>query len=367
MTEEMLPESDRIDTAPHPRETLQLIGQSKAEASFLEAYASGRLHHAWIIGGSRGIGKATLAWRIARFLLSTEPSGMFGGPEGLSTPKDHPVIRRIAALAEPGVFICRRPWDPKAKRLKTAITVDEVRKLKSFFTLSAADGGWRIAIVDAADELNNAAANALLKILEEPPEKAMVILVSHQPSKLLPTIRSRCRMLRCETLSAKDIAAAMANAGFENMQSDALAELSGGSPGDAIQLIADDGVEVYKQIIGILGKAPNMPRPAINALADSCVSRNNQAHYATVTALINLAIVRLARHGNGVVFGAAAPDEPAVFQLLSSRESQARIWADLQQNLTTRIAHARAVNLDPALVILDTFLKIETAAAQAMR
>lgn len=367
MSDEDIPEPDRIDSAPHPRETLNLIGQSPAEDAFLAAYNTGRLHHAWLIGGPRGVGKATLAWRIARFLLTVEEGGMFGSPLDISTPADHPVTRRINALAEPGIFICRRPWDPKTKRLKKAITVDEVRKLKSFFTMSATDGGWRIAIVDAAEELNGAAANALLKILEEPPEKAMILLVSHQPSKLLPTIRSRCRMLRCDTLAPDELARVLSQTGFETDNPDALAELSIGSPGDAIRLISGGGLEIYRQIIDIIRAAPSINRPALSSLADTCAARGNVEHYQSVINLIELALVRMARHGAGVSMKAATPNEMAVFQNLSNTEKQSRIWAQLQQDLTARITHAVAVNLDPAQVILDTFLKIESAAAQALK
>ena len=367
MTDDEIPEPDRIDGVPHPRENKTLIGQDRAGESFLDAYNSGKLHHAWLIGGPRGVGKATLAWRIARFLLTTEPNNMFGPPTDLAAPDDHPVTRRINALAEPGVYICRRAWDQKKKRLKTVITVDEVRKLKSFFTLSATDGGWRVAIVDAAEELNSAAANALLKVLEEPPKKAIILLVSHQPAKLLPTIRSRCRMLRCETLGADDLLQVLEQAGFETKNPQALAELSIGSPGDAIRLISGNGLETYQNIISILAKAPNLPRPALTALGNQCAARGNAEFYASVITLIELALVRMARHGAKAAMAAAAPQETDVFQKLCQSESQSRIWAELQQQLTARIAHAVAVNLDPAQVILDTFLKIESAAARALR
>ncbi|MEO0914127.1 MAG: DNA polymerase III subunit delta', partial [Pseudomonadota bacterium] len=138
MVDEALPEADRLEGAPHPRHTASLYGQGAAEAAFLEAFASDRLHHGWLLTGPRGIGKATLAWRIARLLLEERDAGLFGGPpETLAVPPDAPVFRQVAALAEPRLALCRRAWDEKTKRLKTALTVDEVRKLKSFFALSA--------------------------------------------------------------------------------------------------------------------------------------------------------------------------------------------------------------------------------------
>jgi DNA polymerase-3 subunit delta' len=200
MTTETLPEPDRVEGAPHPRHTSELFGQSAAEAEFLDSFNSDRMHHAWLIAGPQGVGKATLAWRIAKFLLAqpADKGGMFGGqaparPDSLQIEPDHPVARRVGALSEPRLFLCRRPWDEKGKRLRQNITVEETRKLKSFFTLSATDGGYRVAIVDAADEMNTAAANALLKILEEPPEKTVLLLVSHHGRYGGCTVEGRVR------------------------------------------------------------------------------------------------------------------------------------------------------------------------------
>ena len=151
------PEPDRISGAPHPRDTLRLIGQSEAENNFLAAFNSNRLHHGWLINGPRGVGKATLAWKIARFLLATpdDDGGMFAAPppQNLDIPDSHPVAHRLAALTESRLFLLRRPYDEKAARLKQDITVDEVRKMKSFFALSAADGGRRVAIIDKAGKV----------------------------------------------------------------------------------------------------------------------------------------------------------------------------------------------------------------------
>src|SRR5690606_31318392 len=164
-----IPEPDRVPGAPHPRMTNRIVGQDHAIADFIEAAKGGRLHHAWLLTGPRGVGKATLAWAIARWLISGAESG------DLSVAEEDPTARRIRALSEPGLQLIRRPWDDKAGRLRTEITVDEIRKLLSFFHLSSSEGGWRIAIVDAADEMNTAAANALLKVLEEPPANGLIL------------------------------------------------------------------------------------------------------------------------------------------------------------------------------------------------
>ena len=190
-----------VPGAPHPRDTVRLIGQATAEAAFLDAFTSGRLHHAWLLTGPRGVGKATLAWRIARFLLATpdpDPDDMFGvpAPTSLDVDPEHPVARRIAAGAEPGLKSVNRTENENTRRLRDQIVIDDIRALSGFFQLSAADGGRRVVIIDAADEMNPNAANALLKMLEEPPARTTLLLVCHQPSRLLPTIRSRCRTLR---------------------------------------------------------------------------------------------------------------------------------------------------------------------------
>lgn len=360
--DDALPEPDAVAGAPHPRHAGQVFGQSHAEAAFLEAFNGGRMHHAWLISGPKGVGKATLAWQIARFLLTQEGESLFGPPGDLAVDPSAPVIARMAALAEPRLLLCRRPYDLKTKRLKTAITIDEVRKLKGFFNLSAADGGWRVAIVDAADELNSAAANGLLKILEEPPEKVVILLVAHQPSKLLPTIRSRCRSLRCDTLAEADMGKVLAQVGHSGSMSPALAMLSGGAPGQAIRLLADDGLKLYGQIIGLIGTAPGLDRGLALALADKCAARGNESTYALMIELITLALVRLARHGAGMPMIEAANGELTLAEKLSATAHQSRIWANLQQEISAKTTHARAVNLDPAQVILDMFIQIDKAA-----
>mgnify|MGYP000123740563 CR=1 FL=1 len=189
-----IPEPDRVPGAPHPRMTARVIGQDEAVRDFVEASRGGRLHHAWLLTGPRGIGKATLAWSIARWLLAGTDS------DDLSVPGNAPAARRLAALSEPNLQLVRRPWDDKANRLRAEIPVEEIRRLLSFFHLSAAEGGRRIAIIDTADDMNTAAANALLKVLEEPPRDGLILMIAHQPARLLPTIRSRCRTLRLNPL-----------------------------------------------------------------------------------------------------------------------------------------------------------------------
>jgi DNA polymerase-3 subunit delta' len=374
MSEDTLPEPDRIDGAPHPRETATVIGQAEAEAQFLDAYTSGRLHHAWLLTGPEGVGKATLAWQIARFLLHQPPPdegpGLFGDPSPmpttLATDPNSPISRRMLAMAEPRLHLVRRGANDKGDRLMTRIGVDEVRKLGGFFALSAADGGWRVVIVDAVDEMNVNAANALLKILEEPPRHAVIVMISHQPARLLPTIRSRCRSLRLASLPPQDLADAVAAAGFE-VPSDpaALAELAGGSAGRAVRLLSAGGLDLYRDLVALMSGCPRMDRPSALALADRAAARGATERLDLTFFLIDLAIARLARSGAGHPPAAeAAPGEAALLRRLSPDPAAARIWADLQTRLSARTAHGRAVNLDPATLILDTLVRINETAGQ---
>lgn len=353
-----IPEPDRLEGAPHPRETATLFGHAAAETAFLDALAGGRMPHAWLIAGPRGIGKATLAWRIARFMM-TRTGNTGGTPDSLHVPPDAPVFRRVAALAEPGITICRRGWDEKTKRLKTQLTVDEVRALKAFFQMTAADGGWRVAIVDAADEMNRSAANALLKILEEPPARSLILLVCHRPALLLPTIRSRCRMLRLGPLGPDHLARALAAAGATASRDPLLAALSAGSVGEAIRLAESDGPALYGRILTLLGDAPRMDRPQILALADAATGRPNEARYDLTLRLTAQALARIARAGASGDIAKLTEPEARIAARLCPAAAQARRWAGVLQTVTATGAHARAVNLDPGQVILDMFLSIE--------
>lgn len=362
-----LPEPDRVEGAPHPRETAELFGQAAAERSFLDAYTSGRLHSGWLITGPRGVGKATLAWKIATFLLAEAPDdGLFGSPPppaSLHVDPDHPDARLVQSGAHPRLLVVRRPYDEKTKKLKTEITVDAVRDMKGFFHLSAADGGRRVVIVDAADEMNRSAANAILKELEEPPENTTILLIAHQPSRLLPTIRSRCRELRCAPLGTTDFAAALDQAGQTTSSADALQVLAGGSAGDAVILLNHDGLARYAEIVALFDKLPNVQRPAALALANACVGAANATRYALTLDLIDQFLSRTARAGlMGAPVNQGAPGEALLLGRLCPDDRASRAWAQLQQDLSTRVRHGKAVNLDPAALILDIVFKIEDTA-----
>ena len=273
---------------PHPRETLTLHGHVEAEHAFLDAYRGGRMPHAWLIGGARGIGKATLAYRMARFVFAHPDPAIpaVQNAESLALPADNPAVRRIAAQGHSDLLALERVEDDKGK-MSTVIPVDMVRKTIGFFGSTAGEGGWRVCIVDSADELNAAGANALLKILEEPPAKCLLLVVSHAPGRLLPTIRSRCRRLALRPLSPEDVARSLADA----LQRDAgepdikaAATASDGSVARALDLLGGTALKVREQVNTLLGALPTVNPRDLHALGDA-LGRDESAFAAFVDAV----------------------------------------------------------------------------------
>ncbi len=271
----------------------------------------------------------------------------------------------MAALSEPRLMLVRRGADERGN-LKTEITVDEVKRLRGFFQLSATDGGRRAVIVDPADEMNPAAANALLKSLEEPPKDTTFLMVCHQPTRLLPTIRSRCRTLRCPALTPEDLDAALAQAGIAQPGDPAaLAALAGGSAGEAVRLVNLGGLALWSDLLALMQGAPGLDRSAALKFSEGFAGRAMEPRFDLVLTLIDLMLARLARAGiDPGHTGAIDPDETALLARLSPSPDAARAWAELAQALSARTRHGKAVNIDPASLILDALVKIDAEAGE---
>ena len=269
-----------------PRETTALFGHEAAETTLLAAYRSGRIAHAWLIGGAKGIGKATLAYRMARFVLAhPDPRApAVQNAETLQVSEENPVARKIAGGSHGGLLTLERTANDKGV-MRTVITVDETRETISFFGSTAAAEGWRVCIVDTVDELNPNAANALLKVLEEPPERSLFLLVSHAPARVLPTIQSRCRKLALRPLSVEDVARAVAESTGRAASDAALieaADAAEGSVGRATMLIAGDALGLQQRTAALLATLPHVDPRALHALGDALGSNDRTAIAAFV-------------------------------------------------------------------------------------
>lgn len=312
---------------PEPRANPDLLGHASAEAILLDAMRSGRLHHAWLLLGQGGIGKATLAFRFARRLLAgIPPPG-----EGMALPLQNPVFRRVAAGSHADLLTVERSWDEKRKKLRGEIVVDDVRRIAGFLRRTPAEGGWRIVVLDGAEDLNRNAANALLKVLEEPPPRAMLLLVCAAAGMLPSTIRSRCRRLRLAPLAEADVATLLGRAMPERSAAERarLALLGEGSVGRALELAAGDGVAVADLVTRALAEPARLSLRDALATADA-LGRDDEAFatFMDLTRASLAAAVRAAARGRAdaaqsrMVGDRALADWVAVWQALGTLKNE---------------------------------------------
>lgn len=282
MFERMAPEQhDTLDGVPEPSENPHLFGHGDIANLIAAAYRTGKLPHALLLAGPQGIGKATLAFHLAYHLLRNPTPAQ--APEKLATPDpSSSLFRQIAMGSHPAILHLTRPQNDKTKTFKTVLTVDEVRKVNRFLSMTSHDGGYRVVIVDPADDMNTNAANALLKNLEEPPAKTLFVLITHSPGALLPTIRSRCQTIRLSPLDQDDLMQALAHA--ESPPPDngearhALAARAGGSARNAIILTQYGGLEIAEAIDGILA-ASRLDVASAYKLADAVAGKDRSIQF----------------------------------------------------------------------------------------
>ena len=311
-------------SAPEPRANPILLGHETAERTLLGAIRFGRVHHAWLISGPEGIGKATLAFRFARRLLAGHTSAD-AADASLALDPAHPVFRRVVAGGHADLLTIERAYDERTKRRKRDIAVDDVRKINGFMALTPAEGGWRVAVIDGAEDLNQNSANALLKILEEPPARAVLILVCSAPGRLPPTIRSRCRPLRLSALSDTVMRELLALYLPERSQDDRdrLITLGEGSIGRALAMADEDGIAVAAMVDNLLAALPNVPLSRGHEVADALGRSDTGFHLFTDQLIAGIgALVR------DTVRGRADPEQQRLAGLLPLEA-----WGELWQGL----------------------------------
>lgn len=347
----------------HPRRAAQCLGHDLPESRFLDAYNAGRLHHAWLLHGPKGVGKATFAYRAARFLLAddkAERGGMFGAaapPTTLDRSPEDPGCRRAVAGSHADLFTAE-PDQPGRQ-----ILVEAARSLVQFFHLTAGEGAWRVALIDAADDLHRSAANILLKLIEEPPPSTVILLVSHNPGRLLPTIRSRCARLAFEPIGDAQAARILTDRRPEAPTDDVAAavRLAGGSPGRALALLDGGGAAVVTALGQALAGRRGEGTLAAEGFAAGVARNPFQYGIAGETLLAWLAT---AARPAGAPTAAGLTQELADMATLAGRLGS-KPWIDLYGHAADRLERARAVNLDPAQTLVDILARAQALLARA--
>ncbi len=353
-----------------PRANSRLIGQQAAERTLRSAFEGGAMAHSWLISGPKGIGKATFCFRMARFVLmqGTAAGGLFGddaavpGGEGVWTDPTSPTFKRVAASGHTDLLSVERSLNDKGK-LRNEIVVDDVRKIGRFMRLTAGEGGWRVVVIDCADEMNRNAANAVLKVLEEPPPRALLLLVSHNPGRLLPTIRSRCSRLSLSPLSDATVAELLEKyeSGLTPDDAATIARLSDGSIGTALSLAEAGGLDLYRSVTALLADLPRLNTSKLHDFSEKLGRAGAEKTYHTAMAQLTGWLVRIIRFS---AKRSCAPGVPENEQQILSRLSAAaglERWLEVWENTNTLMERADAVNLDRAQVVLSVFLSIERA------
>lgn len=328
-----------------PRITEKLHGHGEALAGMLADWKEGTLAHGWLISGARGIGKATLAYHFARAVLSGEE------PQYL-TP-EHKVFRRVAAGSHTDLLVVEPKFDEKKDEKAREISVEQAREVSQFLSKTAGESEWRVVIIDAVDELNIAGANAILKILEEPPAKSVILLISHNSGRLLPTIRSRCRSLRLKALEQKAFNAVLRQAlpELEAEQGAALWSLAGGSPGLAVELHEADAMGLYEAMVALLSSAPSMDSGALHRFAESIGTGRVHQNWKLFTHLVLVLLERIALTASGRPPVPVSEEEGMVLSGLAGLHGP-HVWAGKWQQVAEQFLLAERLHLDYKQVVI---------------
>lgn len=366
---EALPEADRFGEFPHPRMTARLYGHAATEAMLADAVASGRMHHGWLISGPEGIGKATLAYSLARTLLARPEDRRRTDQVPLAVDPASSAFRQVAALSHPAMLILRRPWDSKGKRHTAGIPVDEVRRLRSFLGHTGEAGSNRVVLVDTADDLGTAAANALLKSLEEPPPATIFILITSEPGGLLPTIRSRVRKLDLAPLGPDDLKAAAQQA--IGATADArvpapgdwpkLVDLAQGSVRRALAVSSSGGLKLYDDARRMLELLPKVDWAAVHKLGDDLGGAAAEQSFDAFFQFLTDLVARLIRVRAGG--GGTADDQKLAGRLIG--DGKLAEFAEFWTWLVRTKAETKLLNLDKKGLILATADRLASLSAPA--
>lgn len=362
--------SDKIAGAPHPMLANEIIGHSSQKLSFLNSFASNRLPQCWLLAGDMGIGKASFAWLIAKFLLTTkyQPADLKidlteTNINSILEPQSGSTLNRIISGSEQRVYIVRRGYNEKRKAFFKNISIEDVRKLQSYCSLSIADGGKRIIIIDTADDLNKSSSNALLKLLEEPPKNTIFLLISHQPNLLLPTIKSRCQKLSFSNLDQTDLGAVLTAIGCKIEPSDevSLSILSKGSAGAACRLINSNCINLYRDILNIASLLPNLNTNKILQLSQNYFAKAKPSEFEIFIEMMQHFFSRLCKTGvmQKPVLPSVTDNEAKIMKSLCPNLKSARLWSEAANISLAKLNKGYLLNIDIESLILDAFIYLE--------
>lgn len=361
----VIPESDRLGEWPHPRETRVLYGHGLALEELKRNLQGGHMPHGWLISGPGGIGKATFAYHLAREVLNGAVNG--GGIPAAEQPHREHTDRLVAALSHPRLFVLRRPWQAQAQKFGMSIPIAEIRRLRHFLTTTAGEG-WRVVIVDSADDLNVNSVNALLKSLEEPPPRTLFLLVSASPGRLPPTLISRCARVRLRPLSASDMTAAVRAAfvaidreppGQEQLQK--LLAVAKGSPRRALELAEGQGLRVHDLLQAIFSGLPRVDYASVHHIIEMLGNPKSGIDEAFFLQLLQDTL-------HASIRDALVHEHPAhgmAAQMGITHRHGLALWGELWETVSQMRAEAERLNLDRAAVVLTIFAEIERTARQA--
>ncbi len=362
--------SDKLAGAPHPMQAKEIIGHTSQKISFLNFFASNKIPQCLLLTGDKGIGKASFAWLIAKFLLTTkyEPADLKidlneSNISSLLEPQDSETLNRIIAGTEQRVYIVRRGFNEKRKTFFKNISIEDVRNLQSYCSLSITNGDKRVIIIDSADDLNKSSGNALLKLLEEPPKNTFFLLISHQPSLLLPTLKSRCQKLSFSNLNQTDLQTVLTKIGCVIVPSDevSLSILSNGSAGAACTLINSNCINLYQDILNIASSLPNLRTDKTLQLSQNYFAKKKPNEFEIFLEMMQHFFSRLCKTGamQKPVLPSVTDDEIKIMKNLCPSLRTANLWSEAANITLTKLNRGYHLNIDIESLILDAFIYLE--------
>lgn len=347
-----------VDGDHPPRYTRALIGHERAQSDFLDALQGNRLPHAWLLSGPEGIGKASFAYMVARALLSSESPQAI---QSLSPVSDTPETRLIENSVHPDLYVLNRRYNVKTEKFRGDISVEDTREMKRAFGLSASRGGWRIAIIDSIDEMNKSGVNALLKLIEEPPEKCLFLIVCHNPGRVLDTIRSRCRQLAFGALNEGELQQIISGRldTVDENEAAAAAFLAEGSAGRALMLAEMGGFDLYRDMVGVLEGLPQLDIEALHGLAGRFGARSEPESFRLFCYLFSGWLHRVVRAAStGQEFQPVFQGEAELVHRLVSGDLPLESALSLWEKVQHQVRQVEGLNLDKKQAIMEWFASL---------